>query len=423
MEYMPAGARVKAAPLGATPADRPVRPARRYPPGMLTWLACQLAPKVSDLFTQQAPPLPEPSRAPELLERARAAHAALAAAPFRPRAGLDAYRALMAMGCRDLVTREADQHPDTAGRTPNFAPHPQFQEVTIPGSGGVTLHGHHAPGAPGRPKVIVLHGLYDSHVSRYVVEYSVALERMGFHVVALDLRDHGRLRGHGPPPSLGVHEGRDVLQAARALGAKEGVSVGILGISYGGHCAVRAAHEATLAGQPDLLRGGVLAFSAPLHIQEAICALDDRSRLPKPPGLVPWLITRELYAVFGRHLRIRLHEAGVAGRAEGYEGFIREVVLPAYPELPSLVGALLGAARCTQASVMGKLAVPVAVVHARDDFLVPPLHAVEARREASDNPFVSVRELPGGGHAGFGVVDPVGTLGLLGAWFGTLRDG
>lgn len=389
---------------------------------MLTWLACQLAPKVPDLFEARGPEWPEPSRLPALVDRARAARAALAAAPFAPRPGLDAHRALMAMGCRDLITREADQHPDTAGRTPNWAPHPQFQELSIPGSAGLTLRGHHAPGAPGRPKIIVLHGLYDSHVSRYVVEYSVALERAGFHVVALDLRDHGRLRGQGPPPSLGLHEGRDVLEAARALG-REGVSVGLLGISYGGHCAVRAAHEATLAGEAHLLRGGVLALSAPLHIQEAICALDDPSRLPRPRGLVPRLVTRELHAVFARHLAIRLREAGVAGRAADYEGYIREVVLKAYPEQPQLVGALLGAARCTQAAVMSGLAVPTAIVHAQDDFLVPPLHAETARREAGDNPFVSVRLLPGGGHAGFGVVDPQGTLGLLAAWFGTLRDG
>lgn len=387
---------------------------------MLTWLACQLAPKVEDLFAARGPAWPAPSRLPQLLDRTRAAQAALAAAPFRP--GLDAHRALMAMGCRDLVTREADQHPDTAGRTPNFAPHPQFQPVTLPGSGGVTLHGHHAPGPPGRPKIIVLHGLYDSHVSRYVVEYSVALERAGFHVAALDLRDHGRLRGHGPPPSLGLHEGRDVLEAARAFG-REGVSVGLLGISYGGHCAVRAAHEATLAGQAELLRGGVLALSAPLHIQEAVCALDDASRLPRPRGLLARLVTRELHAVFARHLAIRLREAGVAARASDYEGYIREVVLKAYPELPQLVGALLGAARCTQASVMAGLAVPTAIVHARDDFLVPPAHAEAAQREAGGNPWVSVRLLPGGGHAGFGVVDPQGTLGLLAAWFGTLRDG
>jgi predicted alpha/beta-fold hydrolase len=391
---------------------------------MLTWLACQFAPKIRDLSEAPTPQLPEPSRHDALAERMREAAAALAAAPFRPRAGLDAHRVLMAMSCRDLVTSEADQHPDTAGRTPNYAAFPEFEEVEIPGADGVTLHGRHNPGAPGTPHVIVLHGLFDSHVSRYVVEYSVSLARMGFHVVALDLRDHGRLRGHGPPPSLGIHEGRDILAAAQALGGKSGVSVGVLGISYGGHCAVRAAHEATLAGQADALRGGVLALSAPLHIQEAICAMDDRSRLPAAHGLVSKIIARELFGVLQRHLQIRIREKGrLEHPVEDFESYIREIVLPAYPDAPNMAGALLGVARCTQSSVMAKLAVPVAIVHAQDDFLVPPLHLREAAREAAGNPWVATRELPAGGHAGFGVVDPQGTLGLLAAWFGTLRDG
>jgi len=391
---------------------------------MLSWLACQFAPKIRDLHGTPAPPLPEPSRRDALAERAREAAAALTAAPFAPRSDLDAYRVLFGMSCRDLVTSEADQHPDTAGRTPNWAAFPEFQEVEVPGADGVTLHGRHNPGAPGAPKIIVLHGLFDSHVSRYVVEYSVSLGRMGFHVVALDLRDHGRLRGHGPPPSLGLHEGRDILAAAEALSTKEGVSVGVLGISYGGHCAVRAAHEATLAGRAEVLRGGVLSLSAPLHIQEAICALDDHTRLPQPHGLWQRFIARGLLHTIDRHLLLRSHEKGrLEHPAEDFEGYIREIVLPAYPDLPNLVGALLGAARCTQPAVLGQVAVPVAIVHAADDFLVPVQHLRDARREARDNPWVVTRELPAGGHAGFGAVDPAGTLGLLAAWLGTLRDG
>jgi alpha-beta hydrolase superfamily lysophospholipase len=391
---------------------------------MLTWLACQFAPRIRDLHETAPPPLPEPSRHNALAERMREAAAALAAVPFTPRTALDAHRILFALGCRDLVTSEADQHPDTAGRTPNWAPFPEFQEVEVPGADGVRLRGRHNPGAPGAPTLILVHGLFDSHVRRYVVEYGVSLARMGFHVVALDLRDHGRLRGQGPPPSLGIHEGRDLLAAAQALSDKEGVSVGILGFSYGGHCAVRAAHEATLAGRPDALRGGVLALSAPLHIQEAVCALDDHTRLPPAHGFVQRFMRRGLLGTIERHLTQRIHEKGrLSHPVYDFESYIREIVLPAYPELPNLVGALLGAARCTQPMVLSKLAVPVAIVHATDDFLVPVQHLRDAAREAAGNAWVVTRELPAGSHVGFGVVDPQGTLGLLAAWFGTLRDG
>lgn len=388
---------------------------------MLRWLACQLAPKIPDLTASPAPPLPEPGRAETLADRAREAAAALAAVPFRPRTDIDAHGALMALACRDLVTAEADQHPDTAGRTPNWAAHPEFQEVEIPGAGGVTLTGRQSVGPPGQPVVIVVHGLFDSHVSRYVVEHAVCLARMGFHAVALDMRDHGRLRGKKPPIALGVHEGKDLFAAAAALGDKEGVPVGILGLSFGGQCAVRAALEATKAGRPEVLRGGVLTLSAPLQIQEAICALDDRSRLPPAHGFKHKLVAREMFNVLQRHLQLRLHEQTLAHPADDFEGYIREVVLPAYPDLPNLVGAVLGAARCTQPSVLGAVKVPVAVVHAADDFLVPALHLREAKKAAGDNPFVTTRELPGGGHVSFGIADPAGTLGMLAAWFGTLR--
>jgi alpha-beta hydrolase superfamily lysophospholipase len=199
------------------------------------------------------------------------------------------------------------------------------------------------------------------------------------------------------------------------------VPVGILGLSFGGQCAVRAAHEATLAGRPEVLRGGVMTLSAPLQIQEAICALDDHTRLPAAHGFRQKLIGRESFGVLQRHLELRLREQKLARPAEDFEGYIREIVLPAYPELPNLVGALLGAARCTQASVLGAVKVPVAVVHAADDFLVPVLHLREAKRAAGENPHVTTRELPGGGHVSFGIADPAGALGMLAAWFGTLR--
>src|SRR5262249_36584316 len=158
-----------------------------------------------------------------------------------------------------------------------------------------------------------------------------------------------------PPPSLGLYEGRDLFAAASRLHSAEGVSVGILGLSYGGQCAVRAAHEATVAGKADVLRGGVLTISAPLNIPAARLALDDHSRLPKARTLLTRLVMRELYKVFDRHLKIRIRERGqMKNPCEDYEGYIREVVLPAYPRDPALVGSFLGVARCTQESVLGK---------------------------------------------------------------------
>ncbi len=391
---------------------------------MLLWLACRLAPQITSLLDLPAPELPDPSPHDQLAERAGDAGRALLAAPYTPRTDLSPYGALMALGCRELITREADQHPDTAGRTPTYAAYPAFEEVSVPGADGVVLQGRHSVGAPGAPVVIVVHGLYDSHTSLYVAEYAELLRRWGFHVFALDMRDHGRLRGRSLPPSMGLHEGRDLFAAARALSDAEGVSVGILGLSYGGQCAVRAAYEATRAGRPDVLRGGVLGISAPLDVQEAVLALDDASHLPQPRGALQRVLVGQLRAAFDRHLRLRIDEHPPIGhRVDGYEAYIREFVLPRYPAEPQLVGAFLGLARSTQASVLGAIAVPVALLHAQDDFLVPIRHLRAAAKLAAGNPWIVTRELPRGGHMGLSVMDGPGTLGLLAAWFGLLRDG
>lgn len=391
---------------------------------MLDWFACLLAPRLPSLLDAPAPPLPDPHPAPELLARAAAAHAAARAAPFAPRGVTDPFKLLLGMGCRDLVTREADQNPDTAGRTPNYAGLP-FQPVEIPlGDDRPTLTGMRSTGAPGAPVVIVVHGLFDSHVTGYVVELAESLRRMGFHVLALDLRDHGRLRGKAPPPNLGPEEGRDLFLAARILARAEGVSVGILGLSYGAHCALHAAHAASVAGEPEVLRGGVLGVCGPYDIFEAMMAFEDTSRLPRPPGFMARRISAGLHSTLRRHLNMRFRERGLTPHAnEPYGDYVRQVLLPAHGKPQGLAGSFLSDARSALPEVAGKVGVPTLLLHTADDPMVPLLHARKAAKAAKDNPWVAVRELPGGGHVGLAAVDPAGTLAILAAWFGTLRDG
>jgi len=389
---------------------------------MLDWLACRFAPRLVPLTACSPPELPEPLLDGALSARAAAAFAALDAVPFTARGPTNPFRLLLGMGCRDLVGREADQHPGSAGRGRGYEAHPAFQPLEIPLEGGPTLTGHHSLGPPGAPIVIVVHGIFDSHTAFYVIEYAESLRRFGFHVVALDLRDHGRLLGGSLRPALGIEEGRDLFRAARALARSEGVSVGILGISYGGQCAVRAAYEASLAGEAELLRGGVMTLCAPLDMQEALLAFDDRSRLPRPPALLDRLVFSGLLATMERHLKLRAPGVRLPSH-EAWVTYVREVLLPANPDQPALVGAFLGKARSTQASIMGALAVPTAIVHSQDDPLVPVVHARRALSSAGGNAWVHVRELPLGGHVGLGAVDGPGTLGMLAAFFGSLRDG
>lgn len=391
---------------------------------MLAWLSCLLAPKSVDLLAAPAPPLPDPADADGLSERTAAAFAAVRDVTFTPRCERSAYRHLWAMGCQDLVTREADQDPDTAGRTPNFERlGTGFEPIEIRIDDDFRLTGHHAAVAPGAPVVFVVHGLFDSHVSHYVVAWAEALRRWGFHVVALDMRDHGRLRGRPPAMSLGLFEGRDLLTAARSFAEKEGVSVGILGLSYGGHCAVRAAYEASKGGCADVLRGGVLAMCAPLNVHEAVLALDDpEARLPRPHGLLDRIVLKGLIHTFERHRELRARELGrLEYRIASHGEYVRSAILPRYPDEPGLLGSFLGKARSAQPDVMGAIEVPTLLVHAGDDPLVPAFHTAEAMAAARKNPWVDALVLPCGGHIAFHQEDPEATLAIVGRFFGSLR--
>lgn len=402
---------------------------------MLAWLACRLAPRLPDLLELPPSAPPDPLDSPGLLDRTRAAFDAARSSPFEPLGPHDPYSVLFGMGCRDLVAREADQNPDTAGRSPRFDALGPWAPVRIPVAAGPALTGHHSVGAPGAPVVIVVHGLFDSHTSAYVVDWAEALRRWGFHVFALDLRDHGQLLGGEHVATLGLREGRDLFEAARILGRAEGVSVGLLGLSYGAHCAVRAAHEATLAGAPEVLAGGVVSVCGPLDVREAIRALDDAGRLPRGPSFWNRRCLGFLVSMVQRQMRARMRQRGVrARRGEHFARFVREIVLPSFGDdepgasaqaapTDAQVDEFLGTARSAQPEVLGALRVPTLLVHSTDDPFVPVAHLHAALAAAGENPWVCGREIATGGHVGLAHVDPPGALALVGGFLARMRSG
>ncbi|GJM21488.1 MAG: hypothetical protein DHS20C15_14030 [Planctomycetota bacterium] len=392
---------------------------------MLDWLVCRFAPTLPALTDLPPGDPPDPLGQDALLERTREAHAAARAAPFEPHGETNPLRVLLGMGCRDLVNREADQHPDTAGRSRSFEELGPWSPVQLRVQDGPLLTGHHSLGAPGAPVVIVEHGMFDSHTAAYVVEWAECLRRWGFHVFAFDLRDHGQLLEGEHTATLGIAEGRDLFRAARTLGRAEGVSVGLLGLSYGGQCVVRAAHEATLAGETKVLAGGVVSVCGPLDIGEALATLDDPRRLPRLPGFVDRQILNGLFKVTRRQLAARLRQRGVRPEPRAiYASFVRDVVLPNAPSgLPDKVDAYLDAARSTSSEVLGALAVPTLLLHSSDDPFVSVSHLHSALAAAGDNPWVAGRELPAGGHVGLAPVDPEGARNLIAGFFARLRSG
>ncbi|MED5330430.1 MAG: alpha/beta hydrolase [Planctomycetota bacterium] len=385
----------------------------------------RLARPLPRLLDVEGEELVEPSSKPTMEERARLAAEAFEAVPFEPGNEDSPFDLLLSFAARSQISREADQNPDLAGRNPIYEKHfPAFEPVEIPVDDDLSLTGHRSTGAPGAPVIIVVHGMFDSHTTWYVAEYAELLRRWGFHVVALDMRDHGQLLDKSRT-SLGLAEGKDLFQAARVLAQAEGVSVGILGFSFGGACAVRAAYEASQEDEAEILKGGVFSMSAPLNIHEAVAALDDPDQhLPRGNSLKDRLVMRGLNRTFQRHLKLRAKRAGpLDSPIDDFESFIRAVILPSYPNEPGLVGAFLGKARANQEEIMGAIQCPTALLHSVDDPVVLATHMLSAQKAAGENSWVTSRLLPRGGHLGAAYLDPKSILAMLNAWFGTLRDG
>jgi len=280
-----------------------------------------------------------------------------------------------------------------------------FRHLVVPGEDAEPIAALVArQPSPAAPAVVVVHGAMTSKHFDYVRRAAVRAYRLGFHVLALDLRGFGvTALTSEAPTSLGWAEGGDVLAAGRWLRERGATSVGAVGFSLGGAAVLCAARR---AGEGEL-DGGVLAFSPPADVGRALDALSARPPLRDP--------------LFGTWLT--LHAAATTRmRAAGYghEPYsLREAV-----ELVSAPWYGLGvdelARRASPATWIADVRVPVVAVHAVDDVVIPVAHARELAVRAAGNAHVHVVIRPAGGHAAFDLVDPTWTSGVERAWLGAL---
>jgi pimeloyl-ACP methyl ester carboxylesterase len=103
----------------------------------------------------------------------------------------------------------------------------------------VKLYSERSGDGPGRPPVVLLHGLTATH--RYVVMGSKALQRAGHDVVAYDARGHG---ASDPAPSPEAYAYADLADDLLRVMDEAGFARAVLaGASMGAHTAVRVALE------------------------------------------------------------------------------------------------------------------------------------------------------------------------------------
>jgi predicted alpha/beta-fold hydrolase len=244
--------------------------------------------------------------------------------------------------------------------------------------------------APGRPGLVVVHGLFSSRRFDYVRQIAVhAYYEWGFNVLALDLRSFGLTNlTSQAPTTVGWKEGEDVVAAGRYLRQLGATTVGALGISLGASAVLGACD----AEDPDrALDGGILAISPPADVKAMAKRLSRRLPLSHPA----YAINRGFWAM----LTSRIREAGWEG-IDDFVDPIERVSAPYYGvEAEELWRRASAKERIADARV------PVLVLHPEDDQVIPIDHARMLDEAARENDLVRVWMLAGGGHGAIDAVD------------------
>ena len=267
----------------------------------------------------------------------------------------------------------------------------QFEHHCFKGGDGEPLAALVATHEEPRPGLVVVHGILSSRVFDYVREVAVrAYFDWGFNVAAIDLRSFGLSELLTPAPNTGGwKEGEDVLGAARFLKELGSTSVGALGISLGGSAVMNAAH---LEEAPDVLDGGILSICGPADALKAAIHLD--AKIPLTDPFFPFSRAFDVLLVS------KVRNLGWPSKVADFQALMEVVVAPHYGLSTHEIYE-----RSSAVNHIANARVPVLILHAEDDPIVPVEHARMLEEAAAGNDRVRVWIVPGGGHAAFDALD------------------
>ncbi|MBV9948310.1 MAG: alpha/beta fold hydrolase [Myxococcales bacterium] len=278
------------------------------------------------------------------------------------------------------------------------AEHTERVRVPLPSGGALRAaawwQAVREPGARA-PLAVVVHGVGGSSESRYVLRAAVALHRVGWHVLRLNLRGAG---DSVPEASELYHAGltEDLGVTVRAAAAREDVDgVSLLGFSLGGHVVIRLAGElGGLATAPGSALRAAVAVSAPLDLVETSRAIERRRSLPYHLYVLRRLVRQA--AAFARQHPDRAHyRLSALRRLRSIRAFDELVVAPMH----GFAGADDYYERVSAGRLIDRVRLPTLLVHASDDPVVPVHTLHESLRLAS--PFVETAWTARGGHVGW----------------------
>ena len=240
----------------------------------------------------------------------------------------------------------------------------EFLRIPLPSGGALHAHAWWQTASRQHPAAIIVHGVGGSSASRYVVRAAVSMHRAGWHVVRLDLRGAGESI---PDAHALYHAGltEDLGVAASAVGSLAHVDgVALIGLSLGGHVALRLAGELG-AGDSGPLRGAV-SISAPLDLTHVTRAIERLRSLPYHRYVLKNLV-RQGKAFAREHPHRASYDVRALSRVRTIRAYDAQVIAPMH----GFASAEDYYERVSAGPVIERIRLPTLLIHAEDDPMVP----------------------------------------------------
>ena len=298
--------------------------------------------------------------------------------------------------CGDFVPRRGlrNGHVQTlAGHflpRQNLLPEPERRLFTVEEGVQVRCDCHWQPERAAAMTAVIVHGLEGSSESTYVIGTGNKAWAAGMNVVRMNLRNCGGTERLAPTL---YHSGlsSDVGAVVNELIAKDGLTrVGIAGFSMGGNLVLKLAGEwGTAAPRP------VKAFAA---VCPGMDLAASATELHRPRNRIyEWRFLLSLWRSIGRKARLfpEIFRRPGWRALRSLRAFDNEVTA----RYCGFNGAEDYYARASASPLVGEIAVPTLVIHAKDDPFV--IIQPETRAALKANSWVCLVETEHGGHCAF----------------------
>jgi len=355
---------------------------------------------------------------------------------------IDPQRLSKLRGNWDGLAHTAQVSGDSKNQDAKTPPWDGFEDISIPGSGGVQICGRlgrvrNAADFAKADCLVILPGLLgDNNVLR-TRDLGNALMAHGFHVLALELRGHGETYRARPDVyyTFGVQETLDLLAVSRWLEQQSFVQeTGLIGFCWGGnHALLTSWIDGATPDHPGIMehiapyyrdigsqrhfKRGVMAFSPVLRFEKLMDELDRPwSRFEHPAfaglqGSIKARMKHRNYPTPSTSLR-EIIEEDFRRSSMSYPGLMKDA---------TRFVCLMDPQGEPGHNKLASARTPTLIVHAANDPLAPAQDVADLLAWTT-NPMVAALILPGGGHIGFAAYATAYYFSLILSFFSRVRD-